>query len=316
MTFSPCRHRAEPRTRSIYHCRSPKLTGLKQVTPDVCNSCPYLDHHYPGEPSPFAGVHSGMAVERLVELLNQPARAWPLGWGDWAVTHQAHRLAADRFLAALPPFPEGHYQGKGIVLAGGGSAYFPSLYVTARAIRHVGWTLPIQVWYLGRDKEMPSRHQAILEALGVECVDADSVRARHPCRILNGWELKAFAVLHSPFEEVLFLDADCYPVRDPAPLWEDDDYRQTGAAFWPDLANSQPLDWRPFGVDPPGRRSIESGQFLINKRLCWQPLQLAWWYNDHSDWSYLHGFGDKHTFEVAWTKCGRRYTRFREDVVF
>jgi hypothetical protein len=161
---------------------------------------------------------------------------------------------------------------------------------------------------------MPPRHRAILEALGVECVDADAVRASRPCRILNGWELKAFAVLHSPFEEVLFLDADCYPVRDPAPLWEAGEYLRTGAVFWPDLEGGPPLDWGPFGVAPTGRRSIESGQFLVNKRLCWRPLQLAWWYNDHSDWSYLHGYGDKHAFEVAWARCGHRYGRFREDV--
>lgn len=313
-TFLPCRHRLEPRTRRVYHCRSPKMTGLMRVTSDLCDACPFPDHHHPGEPAPFVDIHPEMSAEQLAELLNQPARAWPPGWEDWEVTHRAHQLAADQFLAALPPFPDGQYRGKGIVLVGGGPAYFPSLYVAVRATRHVGWNLPIQVWYLGRENEMTSRHQALLEALGVECVDADAVRATHPCRILNGWELKAFAALHSPFEEVLFLDADCYPVRDPGLLWEDNDYRQTGAVFWPDLDNGPPLDWRPFGIDPPGRRSIESGQFLINKRLCWRPLQLAWWYNDHSDWSYLHGYGDKHTFEVAWAKCGQLYSRFREDV--
>jgi hypothetical protein len=256
-----------------------------------------------------------MPVERLTALLAQP-QAWPAGWGDWEVTHRAHRLAADRFLTYLPPYPAERYRGRGCVIAGGGLAYFPSLYVTVRALRHVGWTLPIQVWYLGRDDELPGSYQALLERWSVECVDADRVRTRHPCRILNGWELKAYAVLHAPFEEVLCLDADCYPVRDPALLFNDADYGHTGAIFWPDLRDGPPLDWRPFGVTAPGRVSIESGQFVVNKRLCWQPLQLAWWYNDHSDWSYLHGYGDKHTFEVAWARCGRRYTRFGEEAAW
>jgi hypothetical protein len=64
---------------------------------------------------------------------------------------------------------------------------------------------------------------------------------------------------------------------------------------------------RPDGRLPrraPGRASVESGQVVVNKRLCWRPLQLAWWYNDHGDWAYLHGHGDRHTFEVAWARLG------------
>ena len=34
--------------------------------------------------------------------------------------------------------------------------YFASLFVTIRALRHVGCVLPIQVWYLGRNDEMPA----------------------------------------------------------------------------------------------------------------------------------------------------------------
>jgi hypothetical protein len=30
-------------------------------------------------------------------------------------------------------------------------------------------------------------------------------RKKRPVRALNGWELKAFALLHCPFQEVLFL---------------------------------------------------------------------------------------------------------------
>jgi hypothetical protein len=285
------------------------------VTPVVCRACPFVDHHYPGDGSdPCADIHPNIPVEVLVGLLAGPARAWPPGWGDWEVTHQAHRLAADRFLAGLTAYPSGHFHGSGIVIAGGGLDYFPSLYVTIRAIRHVGCSLPIQVWYLGRENELPADRQDILARYNVECVDADTVRKRHPCRILNGWELKVYAVLHSRFEEALSLDADCYPVRDPTFLFDEAGFLDTGAVFWPDSWDGTPLDWRPFGVSPTGRRSFESGQFLLNKRQIWRPLQLAWWYNDHSDWSYLHGYGDKHTLEVAWAKCGTPYAMYQEDV--
>jgi hypothetical protein len=219
------------------------------------------------------------------------------------------RQRAEDFLAAVPAYPEGRYRGRGVVIAGGGNRFFPSLYVTVRALRHVGCRLPIQVWYLGRNDEMPAGQQAILAPYGVECVDADRVRRRHPARRLDGWELKAFATLHSPFEEVLFLDADCYPCRNPEFLFEREEYRARGAIFWPDITADDPLlVWSAYGVPDPRRLgSVESGELVVNKRLCWRPLNLAWFYNDHSDYYYRYGFGDKHTFEVAWTRCDRPF---------
>ena len=295
-------------------CRSPKVAGIRMVTPEVCRSCPFVDHHHPGDGSGSdESVRPDMPLEPLVELLSGPPRAWPPGWGDWAVTHRAHQLAADRFLADIGPYPEGRFSDRGIVIVGGG-AYFPSLYVTVRAIRHAGCRLPIQVWYLGRTTEMSAAWRAVLERYGVSCIDADAVRARFPCRILNGWELKAYAVLHAGFEEVLSLDADCYPTRDPSYLFGEPCYRTTGAVFWPDLSFGPTPDWTAFGVSPTGRPTFETGQFLVDKRRVWHALQLAWWYNDHSDWSYLHGYGDKNTFEVAWAKCGLSYAMYAEAV--
>jgi hypothetical protein len=282
-----------------------------------CRSCPFVDHHLPDDSTiPPAVLTPEMPIERLMALIEGPPRPWPAGWEDWEVTNQAHQIAADRFLTAVPEFPTARFGGRGAVIVGGGRRFFPSVYVTVNALRYVGWTDPIQVWYLGRDNEMPDPMRRILSCYGVECVDADGHRRDYPCRILEGWELKAFAVLHSPFAEVLSLDADCYPVRNPTVVFHDPSYRATGAIFWPDTPNGTPLNWQPFGVTPPGRISIESGQFVVNKRKCWEALNLAWWYNDHSDWSYLHGYGDKHTFEVAWAKCGLDYTRFCEDAVW
>lgn len=287
------------------------------VSPDVCRACPFVDHHSPGDdPAPVGAIRPDMPVEDLIALLDRPPRAWPLGWEDWEVTHRAHQVAAARFLEGLPEYPSASYRGRGVVIAGGGAGYFPSLYVTIRAIRHVGCSLPIQVWYLGREGELPTDRRAILERLGVECVDADAVRERHPCRILNGWELKVYAVLHAPFEEVLSLDADCYPVRDPSFLFDEPGYRSTGTVFWPDLLEGPPVNWRPFGMAPPGRPMIETGQFVMNKRACWEPLQLAWWLSDHSDWSYMHGYGDKGVLEVAWHWCRAPYTMYQEEVAW
>src|SRR5205807_2253379 len=134
-------------------------------------------------------------------------------------------------------------------------------------------------------KEMPRKNRSLLASYQVECVDADRVRLRHPARQLSGWELKAFAALNSPFEHILYLDADCYPCRNPEFLFALEDYRSRGAIFWPDVMTRDiRLKWPAFGVaDAQRAGTIESGQFVVNKRLCWRPLNLAWFYNNHSD---------------------------------
>lgn len=325
-------------------CHSARFLGApNRVRADFCATCSYVDHP-PPSPSPPAlpCVHlgggtggevslpssTGKAVVRLFACHLHghcmPARSAGdlpavvrrcAGCPDYLPRDpfgpsSAQMLRrAEAFLAALPDYPLGRYQGRGIVLAGGGERYFASLYITVRALRHVGCRLPIQVWYLGRHNEMPPSRQVLLAPHDVACIDADEVRRQHPARRLDGWELKVFATLHSPFEEVLFLDADCYPCRDPSFLFDEEEYRACGAIFWPDLMTTDPrLKWPAFGVPDPGRPgSVESGQFVLHKRQCWRPLHLAWFYNDHSDYYYRYGYGDKHTFEVAWTSCGQSF---------
>src|SRR5262249_36556428 len=57
--------------------------------------------------------------------------------------------------------------------------------------------------------------------------------------------------------------------------------------------------------------SVESGQFVINKRLSWRPLNLAWFYNDHSDYYYRYCHGDKHTLEAAWARCTQPFVMWQ-----
>lgn len=311
---SRCRHWQEPRQRRAAFCHSPNLVGSRLVTPAFCELCPFHEEVFFDDE---VGIGPNMAVEALADLLEQGPRLWPDGWEDWPVTADAHYLASERFLHRLEEYPEYRYRSRGIVIAGGGRAFFASLYITVRAIRAAGCRLPVEVWFLGRNEEMPARYAAILAPYNVRCIDGDAVRQHHPCRILNGWELKVFGLLHCPFEEVLLLDADSYPVRDPSVLFDDPGYQDTGAIFWPDIPQSRLRDWTPFRVQPPnGRASIESGQVVVNKRQCWRSLQLAWWYNDHSEWSYLHGYGDKHTFEVAWARLDMSYQCFQDAAIW
>src|SRR6185369_10635441 len=130
--------------------------------------------------------------------------------------------------------------------------------------------------------------------LGVECVDALKVREQHPVRLLKGWELKPFAILYCPFQEVLFLDADNVPVVNPEFLFYSQPYLETGAIFWPDygqLKKTQPI-WDSCRLERPAGPEFESGQIVVDKGRCWKALRLALWFNENSDFYYQHLHGD------------------------
>jgi FkbM family methyltransferase len=151
----------------------------------------------------------------------------------------------------------------------------------------------------------------LVEPLGAACRDALEVEPSP--RTLKGWELKPFSVIHSSFREVLYLDADNVPLRDPSVLFDCPAYQEHGAAFWPDLARADganwiaDLTWEVAGIDWREGPAFESGQFLIDKSRCWKELQVAMHLNEYSDFWYRYVYGDKDTFKLAWHRLGRRY---------
>lgn len=211
---------------------------------------------------------------------------------------------ADRFLESCVPY-SGRFSGKGIVTCGGGVKYGGCVWVLVRMLRHLGCDLPIEVWCLDED-ELDPHWEEMLRPFGVTCVNAAEIRREHPHPSLGGWELKPYAILHSSFKEVLFLDADNVPVRDPSFLFESSEYQATGTIFWPDPQQFRTTEgsylWQLFGAKFHDTPDQESGQLLVDKSRCWQALQLCNWYNQHSDFYYRHVYGDKETFRFAWQR--------------
>jgi ADP-heptose:LPS heptosyltransferase len=226
---------------------------------------------------------------------------------DPPLTPATARDRADRFVASRgPAMPE--HAGRGIVICAGGSRYLPPAWVTIRVLRMLGCRLPIQLWYLG-PSEMGIRAIARLAQWDVECVDAHEVRRAHPARILNGWELKPYAIIHSPFREVLLIDADNVPTRDPEYLFATPQFSKHGALFWPDrdrLGRDHPI-WELCGVAWRGDFAFESGQVAVDKSRCWTALRLCMWLNEHSDFYYRYVHGDKETFHLAFRKCNAAF---------
>lgn len=229
--------------------------------------------------------------------------------------HSAGR-ACDAFVASLRE-PPADFKGRGIIICGGGLRYFPSAWVCIRILRRLGCTLPIELWHLGH-RELPMDLADLLSPLNVRCVDAFALRRRHPARRLKGWELKCYAILHSRFKEVLFLDADNVPVVNPKFLFDSEEFQRTGAVFWPDyncVGGKKALQiWRSCGLRRPNEHEFETGQILVDKQRCWTALRLAMWFNENSDFYYQYVHGDKETFHLAFRKVKQPYTLVRTPI--
>ena len=222
------------------------------------------------------------------------------------LTSETASAQADAFIERIGAYPGG-FHGRGIVTCGGGIKYGACVWTLVKLLRHHGCELPIEVWCLDDDEHDPEWVE-LLKPVGVTCINARELLKTHPHRRLRGWELKPYAIKHSRFREVLFLDADNAPVRDPSFLFDTSEYQETGTLFWPDPAKFKTFPnssrWRVFGL--PYRKSPdqESGQLLVDKSRCWKALCLCNWYNEHSDFYYRHVYGDKETFSFRVAASG------------
>lgn len=253
-------------------------------------------------------------VVELMNLLEGSPSTLPEGWKGWRATHHAFQTAFNELCDASHAFPQKKFKDRGIVIGAGGETYFKCAWVVANILRDLGCFLPIQFWYLGRS-EMDPAMVDLARSIGIECIDAQAVAAgleKKP-RILAGWELKPFSVIRSKFREVLYLDADCVPVRDPSFLFNCEQYLQHGSIFWPDLPPNGKREWIPpsvwelYGLGIDTTPDFESGQFLVDKSRCWHELQVTMWLNEHSDFVYDHVYGDKSTYHLAWRGCRTPY---------
>jgi hypothetical protein len=223
------------------------------------------------------------------------------------------RMIAD-VLRASAVYPEGGFEGRGIVLCGGGEIYFACAWVCISMLRRSGCKLPIELWYRG-PREMTSTMLAWMEELDVRCVDAYAVARQYPVRRLDSWEVKPYAIVRSRFEEVLYLDCDNMALCDPSFLFESEGYKRYGAVFWPDRYSGPYTGhewlrreaWELCGVPYRLEAEIEAGQMVVDKRRCWQALALTLHLNEHSDFYYAYFLGDKDTFHLAWRRVGTEY---------
>jgi len=248
-------------------------------------------------------------VESTLEGGNKmpPKMFWEEPTKEREFTHENCVRLADEAIKSIPTYP-GLFRGRGIVICAGGTRYFTNAWVCINMLRHLGCTLPIQMWYQGAN-ELDETMRTLARKLNVQCVDAEAYKQNSPCKALTGWSLKPYAIINCPFKEVLLLDADNVPLINPELLFEEVHFRDVGAVFWPDYGRFAPSSpaWALFGVPFRNEPEFESGQILVNKQKCWRALLLTMWYNANSSFYYSHVHGDKDTYRMAFRKLNQPF---------
>ncbi|KAF1776093.1 Nucleotide-diphospho-sugar transferase [Phytophthora cactorum] len=193
-----------------------------------------------------------------------------------------------------------------------------SVYSTVRLLRTYNCSLPVELWYL--ENEMgtnPLNESRVLQSL-VKDYGPISLRGIAEADV-DGFNTKVFALVHSELDQVLFLDADNSPVRDPTYLFSTPEFVEKGTIFWPDFwhpmntifnINKESLLWELVGTPYVDMFEQESGQLLIDRRRSDVALKivqfLALRKPDHFErFKLLHG--DKDLFRLAWLKTNTSF---------
>jgi hypothetical protein len=235
---------------------------------------------------------------------------------------------------------------RGIVMCAGGASLLTQAYTNLDVLRHHhGCDLPVALFYVGRE-EMPEACQHFFEErfANLQCIDATALPdrpAHHPNQGLGGFELKPFSLLNAPFDELLFIDADSVPLRDPSELFDSPLYREHANLFWPDAClistlvphadefsdyalsdgkqrshlqgvNPRIFDYmqlpRPGTLERAGYET-ESGQILLDRRRCFDAVQLSWFLASRPHHFRLYFYGDTELYRLAFGAVGRHFAQ-------
>lgn len=229
--------------------------------------------------------------------------------------HKALRSAHQAFVQALRtksyrlPYQNGT---RGIVVTAGGP-YLPIALVTIRMLRETGSVLPVEVFLADKAEHDPFICDELLPPLNAKCLLFQDIfsydgSTRESESKLQHYQFKIMAVLFSSFEQVLFLDSDCFPLEDPDFLFDRPPFTDTGLILWPDFwyPSESPLFFSIADIPMPAlktRAATESGEILFDKTRHELSLLLAAYYNFYGpDFYYplqsqgAPGEGDKETF--------------------
>jgi putative component of toxin-antitoxin plasmid stabilization module len=201
--------------------------------------------------------------------------------------------------------------GKGVVITVGEPSSASRVLRILAEMRRKGCRVPVEVWHLPavRFSRSQSRRLANLDA---RCFNAQALRKRAPLRLLGRESLRAYALVHSGFEQVFLLDAAGGHGREVSEsLFELDKLQAAGAVFWRGGERrhngSASAIWRSCGLRRPGHGGVDATRMLVDRRRCGRALRLALWFHKNLDFYSRHVESCGELFLLAFRKARRSY---------
>lgn len=231
------------------------------------------------------------------------------------------KASHEKFVESIPnSYLKGTYEGNGIVIIAGDKFSWLSL-LSVENLRATGSKLPVEVMIPQLEEYEPQLCEIILPKLNARCVKLYeflpkfSQKNNSEFKRLSGYQYKSLSLLASRFENVLFLDSDNIPIKNPDMLFYSEPFKSEGMILWPDfwrrvthpkyyditgkqIGNTRIRYWSDT-ITPPELYnkvenndialhdlqgtipdlSSESGQLLVNKHTHFSALLLSFYYN-------------------------------------
>ncbi|KAK8846871.1 hypothetical protein IAR55_005961 [Kwoniella newhampshirensis] len=194
--------------------------------------------------------------------------------------HQYRSELIDHMESVLERGLTDHYgEGRGIVMVAGNADTLTRVKWSLQMLRSYDSTLSVQIYHFPDKGKNKSYH------------------------------LKALAVVQCPWREVLYLDSDSIPTRDPEYMFDSPNYLRLGIFatpdYWKTSANN-PI-WSIMGVKCRNEWEMETGQMFINKRLHLDVFLLIQYMLENHDFWFWFSDGDKDIFRWALLALRKRW---------
>jgi hypothetical protein len=175
-------------------------------------------------------------------------------------------------------------------------------------LRVNGCSLPYEIWYVGNELSQDELNR--LNHIGIITKNILTEKSKKPVfenitvevsATERNYHIKTLAILLSDYQEVLFLDSDNVPLRDPEFLFESPEFKETGALFWNDYWKS-PEDhimWKITETTCEDDWEQESGEILVDKEKAWNGLLLSLHFQLDHEFYFSFILGDKDTFRFG-----------------
>jgi alpha 1,2-mannosyltransferase len=230
---------------------------------------------------------------------------------------ESHDKFRSSMLDSFPPEIENRFEGNGIVYVGGGK-YNWLVLISLKRLRDTGSITPVEVFIPDSKEYSHMFCELIFPPLGAKCIvmsDYITIPDFHIHRF--GLKLLAFSL--SSFENILMLDSDNVPIKNPDFLFDSKVYNDTGLVLWPDFwrRSTSPHFYEIAGIEVNEMKQVrysygdhrdhpkdlvtledynskvsyhdlegtlpeassETGQILINKKKHTKTLMLSFYYN-------------------------------------